>query len=105
MMTTDYENYDVNTGQLIKLENIINTSSKDFIEFYNEEVKSTYGDSILEKEVPMSDKFFILPTGIIFSYSPYELLGFAAGEPHVFFSYEELKPFIKKNTILEKYYL
>ncbi len=105
MMTTDYKNYDVNTGQLIKLENIINTSSKDFIEFYNEEVKSTYGDSILDKEVSMSDKFFILPTGIVFSYAPYELLGFAAGEPHVFFSYEELKPFMKKNIILEKYYM
>jgi hypothetical protein len=46
-----------------------------------------------------------LPTGITFSYAPHELLGFAAGEPHLFFTYEELKPFIIKNGILDKYVL
>ena len=103
MMRTAYNNYDVATGKIITIEQIINTADKDFIAFYEDRIKSDYGDGVLADKIPMTDNFYILPTGITFSYAPYELLGFAAGEPHVFFSYEELKPFLLKNTILDKY--
>jgi len=103
MMRTAYDNYDVATGKKITIEQIVNTADKDFIAFYENKIKSDYADGVLGNEIPMTDNFYILPTGITFSYAPYELLGFAAGEPHVFLSYEELKPFILKNTILEKY--
>lgn len=103
MMSTSYNNYDLATGKNIIIEQIINTADKDFIAFYENRIKSDYGDGILSDKIPMTNNFYILPTGITFSYTPYELLGFAAGEPHVFFSYEELKPFILKNTILDKY--
>lgn len=103
MMRTAYANYDVATGKSVTIEQIVNTADKDFIAFYKNRIKSDYGDGILADEIPMTDNFYLLPTGITFSYTPYELLGFAAGEPHVFFSYEELKPFILKNKILDKY--
>ena len=104
MMVTNYENYDLETGKIIELNEILNFSSNEFKVFYENKVKETYADGILsENEIPMSNKFFILPTGIVFSYAPYELLGFAAGEPHIFFSFNELEPFIANNSILEKY--
>ena len=103
MMSTSYNNYDVTTGENITIEQIVNIADKDFIAFYENKIKSDYGGGVIADEIPMTKNFYILPTGIIFSYSPYELLGFAAGEPHVFLSYEDLKPFILKNTILDRY--
>lgn len=104
MMVTDYQNYDVSNGKIIELNEILNIGSLEFKTFYEKEIKETFADGILnENEIPMSNKFFILPTGIVFSYAPYELMGFAAGEPHIFFSYKELEPFIANNSVLDKY--
>ncbi len=104
MMVTNYENYDLESGKIIELNEILNFSSSEFKTFYENKLKEAYADGMLnETEIPMSNKFFILPTGIVFSYAPYELLGFAAGEPHIFFSYIDLKPFITNNSILDKY--
>jgi translation elongation factor P/translation initiation factor 5A len=103
IMHTEYNNYDLSTGKKINIEQLVNFSDENFITFYENKVKSEYEEGILSKEIPITQNFYILPTGIIFSYAPYELLGFAAGEPHVFCSYEELKPFILKNTILDQY--
>ena len=104
MMVTNYENYDLESGKIIELNEILNFSSTEFKTFYETKLKETYADGMLnENDIPMSDKFFILPTGIVFSYAPYELMGFAAGEPHIFFSYATLKPFLANNSILEKY--
>ena len=103
MMSTTYDNYNIRTGRKINVEDIISISDKKFINFYKNKVKSEYQDDLLSDEVPITHNFYMLPTGIIFSYAPYELLGFAAGEPHVFCSYEELNPFILKNTILDYY--
>lgn len=105
IMHTTYDNYDVKTGKTISIAQIINTADKGFIAFYENRIKSEYTDGLLGDKIPMTDNFYILPTGITFSYAPYELVGFAGGEPHVFFSYEELKPFILKNTILDQYNL
>jgi hypothetical protein len=104
MMTTNYENYDVSSGKIIALQDILNSDTDEFTDLYDKIIKNNYSDSLLnENEVPMSNKFFILPTGIVFSYAPYELLGFAYGEPHIFISYEDLEPFVKKGSIIEKY--
>ena len=104
MMVTDYQNYNLESGKIIDLNEILNIGSLEFKAFYEKEIKETFADGILsENEIPMSNKFFILPTGIVFSYAPYELLGFAAGEPHIFFSFKDLEPFIANNSILEKY--
>jgi hypothetical protein len=106
MMVTNYENYDLETGKIIELNEILNFSSNEFKVFYENKVKETYADGMLnENVIPMSDKFFILPTGIVFSYAPYELMGFAAGEPHIFMSYKDLEPFITNNSILDKYWI
>ncbi len=105
VMRTTYDNYDVKTGKTISIAKILNTTDKDFIAFYENKIKSEYADGLLGDKITMTDNFYILPTGITFSYTPYELVGFAGGEPHIFFSYEELKPFILKNTIVEKYNL
>jgi hypothetical protein len=102
VFTTDYNNYDVKTGKIIQLNDILNIDD-DFIDFYNEQIKATYKDGLLSDNIPMSDKFYILPTDITFSYAPYELLGFAAGEPHIFFSFRELSSFIKNNSIIQNY--
>ncbi len=104
VMVTNFENYDLETGKIIDLSNILNIGSLEFKTFYETKLKETYQDGMLnENEIPLSNKFFILPTGIIFSYAPYELLGFAAGEPQIFFSYKELEPFIANDSVLENY--
>jgi hypothetical protein len=106
MMVTNYENYDIESGKKIELNEILNFSSNEFKIFYEKKVKETYYDGMLnENEIPMSDKFFILPTGIVFSYAPYELMGFAAGEPHIFINYKDLEPFIANNSILDNYWI
>jgi hypothetical protein len=103
MLSTGYTNYDLKTGKNIAIEQLLNFSDQKFISFYEEKIRNEYGDGILSNEVPITHNYYILPTGITFSYAPYELLGFAAGEPRIFFSYEELKPYILENTILDKY--
>ena len=103
MLRTGYTNYDLKTGKNIAIEQLLNFSDQKFISFYEEKIRNEYSDGILSNEVPITHNYYILPTGITFSYAPYELLGFAAGEPRIFFSYEELKPYILKNTILDKY--
>lgn len=99
---TSFNNYEVSTGRKIEIGQILKTGDEKFIEFYKDKVRSEYGEGILSK-IELADTFYILPTGITFSYAPYELVGFAGGEPKIFFSYEELKPYILKNTILDKY--
>lgn len=104
MMRTGYTNYDLGTGKNIAIEQLLNFTDKSFIAFYEDKVRTEYSDGILSNEIPITKNYYILPTGITFSYAPYELLGFAAGEPRIFCSYEELKPYILKNTILDKYH-
>lgn len=99
---TSYDNYEVSTGRKIEIEHLLNTKNQNFIDFYENRIKSEYGDGLSDK-IEMANTFYILPTGITFSYAPYELVGFAGGEPEIFFSYEELKPYILKNTILDNY--
>lgn len=99
---TSYYNYEVSTGEKIKIAQILNIKDEKFIEFYENRIRSDYGDAVQSK-ISLANTFYILPTGITFSYAPYELVGFAGGEPEIFFSYEELKPYILKNTVLDKY--
>ncbi|MBS7231146.1 hypothetical protein KHA90_08920 [Flavobacterium psychroterrae] len=99
---TSYDNYEVSTGRKIEIEQILNTKNENFIDFYENKIRSEYGDGLSDK-IEMANTFYVLPTGITFSYAPYELVGFAGGEPEIFFSYEELKPYILKNTILDNY--
>ncbi|KQB37473.1 hypothetical protein [Flavobacterium aquidurense] len=100
---TVYDNYDVKTGTKIAIPSIINTKDKNFIALYENEIKAYFANEILEDKIVMTDNFYILPTGIIFSYTPNELIGLETGAMNIFFSYEELKPFILKNTILDTY--
>lgn len=99
---SSYDNYEVSTGRKIEIEQILNTKNENFIDFYENRIRSEYGDGLSDK-IEMANTFYVLPTGITFSYAPYELVGFAGGEPEIFFSYEELKPYILKNTILDNY--
>lgn len=100
---TEYHNYDVKTGSGIAIANIINTKDKNFIALYESRIKEYFANEVLGDKIVMTDSFYILPTGIVFSYTPDELIGFESGEMNAFFSYEELKPFILKNTVLDQY--
>ncbi|WP_125719442.1 RsiV family protein [Flavobacterium ustbae] len=104
MYHTSYDNYEISTGKKIEITQILKTKDEDFIEFYDNRVRTECGDTAPLGIISLANNFYILPTGITFSYAPYELLGFAGGEPDFFFSYEELEPYILKNTILNKYY-
>ena len=104
IMVTNYENYSVESGKIINLNDILNFSSNEFKAFYENKIKESFAEGLMnENDIPMSDKFFILPTGIVFSYAPYELMGFAAGEPHLFINYKDLTPFIANDSVLESY--
>ena len=101
IMVTNYENYSVESGKIINLNDVLNYSSNEFKVFYENKIKETFAEGLMnENEIPMSNKFFILPTGIVFSYAPYELMGFAAGEPHLFISYKDLTPFIANDSFI-----
>lgn len=61
-----------------------NFTEKDFFDFYS---------------IELSDVFDITPTGIKFIWPVYKIAGYAQGIIEVDFTYLELKPFIKKDSV------
>lgn len=94
MYGTKYYNFDVKSGKLLSLDDIL---------IINEEFEQLYYRCLSEKfesidflaTPSIPENFYLLPTGIVFCYYPYELLAFAYGEPVLFLSYDDLKPFLK----------
>lgn len=104
---TTYFNFDVKTGKLLKLKDILHADNEQFIDFYIEHLKQEYKEEdgtnpFLQTPQGASENFYMLPTGIVFSYYPYELMGFAAGEPELFLSWDELEPFLVQPFIIPK---
>ncbi len=98
---TTYFNFDVKTGKLLHLEDILQVDDDQFTAFYMERLKQTFQAEngeipFLQEPQGASENFSLLPTGITFSYYPYELMGFAAGEPSLFLSWDELTPYLIK---------
>lgn len=103
MPTTDYLNYDVQTGELIKLDDILDIDDPAFYKLYIDELKNANESFGLSDDVPVSQNFYLMPQGITFSYYPYEIAGFAAGEPSVFINYKDIYQFVKAGSFLNKY--
>ena len=45
--------------------------------------------------IPATDNFLIQPTGLRFTYQPYEIAPYALGEPTAFITYDRLRPLLK----------
>jgi len=100
MFGEKYYNFDVKTGNLIDIRDIVDIDNPDFIDFYTKRLTDKYKNEdgevpFSQNPVQVSENFYLLPTGITFQYNPYELMGFAAGMPDLFLSYGELEPFLK----------
>ncbi|MDR2038366.1 MAG: hypothetical protein LBQ60_10635 [Bacteroidales bacterium] len=103
MYGTTYHNFDVKTGKLLSVEDIVRVDDHGFIKYFIGRLKEKYlsedGDPpFLYEPETVADQFFLLPTGITFTYFPYELMGYALGEPSLFLSYEELEPYLVKRN-------
>ena len=95
MYFTMYNCYDIQSGELLVLEDIIDTENDFFEEFYIEKIKKEFGlEDFVNVEMPSS--FYIVPDGILFHYPGYSLGG-GFWEKESFFTFDELRPYLKRS--------
>ena len=101
--SVSYTNFDVQTGKIILLNDIL-TIDDSFLEFYferlDQDCKKEYGNYLSEPS--LTENICIQPTGLLFLYQPYELMGFAAGMPELFLSFDDLRPYLNINPLTER---
>jgi len=97
MFFTTYNCYDTQSGEQLVLEDIIDTENELFEEFYTKKMKmkKEFGLENFES-VEMPSSFYIVPRGILFYYPGYSLGG-GWWPKESFFTFEELKPYLKRN--------
>lgn len=107
MGSTAYYNFDLSTGNEIKINEIL---SKDFMKgiakLAEKKLYAEYVDFewFFEKgNFPMNDNFAITPGGLLFYFNSYELTNYAAGQQELFFTYKELEKYILKNGVLNRF--
>jgi hypothetical protein len=52
-------------------------------------------ERLLVNEIPLTGNMYITPTGIVFSYQPYEIASYADGVISLFISFHDLKGLLK----------
>lgn len=108
-----YYNFNLSTGKLIKLntlfksgflEKLTQIAKKDFLKQNNnkdQDWEMEWGDGVFEFK--LNDDFTLTPKGIIFSFDPYEIACYAAGDSEVMIAYEEIKDLIYPNGLLKQF--
>jgi hypothetical protein len=96
---TDYLNFDLQTGKIYSLFDIIQKSKKQQIikKIKQNFIKQGLQDDISMDAVDIPEKFAILKDGILLKYSEYELGCYALGEPSAFLKFEDIKNYLTKN--------
>ena len=96
MFYTTYNCYETQSGKLLTLEDIINTENEYFEKFYNEKMTKQFELEGFTESVEMPSSFYIVPSGILFHYPGYSLNG-GFWEKEAFFTFDELRPYLKRN--------
>ncbi len=106
----EYENFDMNTGQLLKLEDIFIKDYKPKLAIIAEEIfRKQYGFAANQpmKGFTFKNGFFELnhnftlnKKGIMFRYNPYEIAAYSTGATHIFIPFENIKNLINWNNVV-----
>ncbi|EAH7030854.1 DUF3298 and DUF4163 domain-containing protein [Campylobacter lari] len=94
--------YSVDDMKLINIKNELKIESEDFQNMIKQKILSLYSENELFdiKELKMSEIFEVRKDGLNFIWEPYEIAPYSTGAVEVFISFDELKPFWKKNSKL-----
>ncbi len=93
MYATSYYNIDRKTGELITLEEVLDLTNENFLEYHTNKLMQEY--EIGPDMVEMPTDFFILPTGIWLHYPPYSLGG-GFWEKEIFLPYYEIENYLRR---------
>ena len=111
---TSYYNFDVITGQLLTLKDILTEGYESPLKTIAEPIfKKTYLEEDMTKysaagfyfendQFTMTDNFAITKEGLKFMYNPYEIAPYAFGQQEIIIPYTTLKALIKPNSLLLK---
>lgn len=94
-----YKVYDVKQGKRVELKDLLNSDSEYLKLLYKQEMREKYGDMLFEEDmakITISPNFYLLPDGITFVHSIYEIAPYVLGEPTLFVPFSKLKPYMKK---------
>lgn len=76
------------TAQLVPL---LQASARRYFKIGKSQNLSGY---LFESKIPVTPNFYITPKGITFSYAPYEIAAYAAGQINLYLPYEEVKAWL-----------
>jgi hypothetical protein len=107
-----YENFDLRTGQSIKLEDLFVKDYKQRLTSTAEEVFRRHygfndaqrmkGFSFKNGVFELNDNFTVNKKGISFRYNPYEIAAYSMGSPQIFIPFEQIKSIVKWDGILKE---
>jgi hypothetical protein len=102
---TLFDNYDIRTGEKIRLEDILisnyeyelnRIAEPKFMEKYG-----TEGDWDFEPgNFQLSKNFAVMPGGLLFHFNPYEVGPYSSGAPELFLSFKEINRLLNPNGML-----
>lgn len=96
MYSTTYYNFDIKTGNIINLTDMVDIENEDYKTFFETKIKEVCEiDVSAYTEIDYTPStFLLLPKGIYYIFPPYSLMG-GFWEKEVFISYQELRPYMK----------
>jgi hypothetical protein len=105
--SAEYYNYDIATGKLITLENLIQGSKRALLNRLGEKIfeqqNGAEGWFYESGKFSLPNDFAILKDGLMFAFDPYEIGPYAAGAPEVFISYKELKNYLFPHSAIDSF--
>ena len=108
----DYLNFDLATGEIIKLNDILKPGyegklnkigEEKFKELYQLSDSLTYEEQgfwIENEEFQLNNNFLLSKSGISFLFNSYEIAPYAFGAPEVYISFDDIKDLIKDDSLI-----
>jgi hypothetical protein len=102
-------NFNIENGNIIKINDIINTAkSNELIKIISKKIKlenPEFNPKSLSKDnkLKLTENYLFTDNGLLFNYSSWEIFEYDRGpNTEILLTFKELKPFVKKGSILEK---
>ena len=103
-----YANFDLSTGNILKLENLlINNFKKELNAIAEKKFIKEYGNEGWDFEpgkFTITENFLISPSGLIFTFNQYEIGPYAVGSPTFVIAYKEIAHLFNEKSLLKEYY-
>jgi len=97
-----YINFNLKTGKKIDLEEVIDTTKENLLgllSYHKNLIYSDENDIKISDPDSISDDYYFTPTGILFTYQPYILAGFAEGFIDILIPYHSFK-YLKPDSVV-----